>query len=275
MVSRGLIHRELGGPPAEWTEAFAWLAWRLHPPQSIAAHKARAMNAEIASEQRDLALTAIAFNKDRAAADAMVEIATSGPEDLRHMADWWVRNRDTNHWRAYKPAERLPAKEAQTVEIPTVTDGPLTDLPPVAEIAAMKGDAAKGKALYNGRGTCFACHAVAGKGGQIGPDLTAIGTKFGADVLLTAMIEPSAGIAFGYESSTITTKDGRTHSGFIVADGDVVVLKDLAGQQHAIDKSAIKSRVTDTQSIMPSVRALGLSAQDLADLTAYLQSLRN
>ena len=30
----------------------------------------------------------------------MVEIATSGPEGLRHMADWWVRNRDNNHWRA-------------------------------------------------------------------------------------------------------------------------------------------------------------------------------
>ena len=54
----------------------------------------------------------------------------------------------------------------------------------------------------------------------------------------------------------------------------MVVVKDLAGQQHAVDKKDIKTREVMKQSIMPSVRALSLSPQELADLTAYLQTLK-
>ncbi|MFT5128475.1 MAG: putative membrane-bound dehydrogenase-like protein [Rhodothermales bacterium] len=261
-----------GGPAKSWDSRFTWIAWRLHPPQSVPQHKARALDEIISKDDRNLALTAIAFNSSSAAADAMLEIAKEGPADLQAMAEWWIRNRSTNDWREYNPAAKLKQKAA--VAVVAVGQGPAVKLPPIRRIAAMKGDVAKGRALFNTRAACFSCHTAEGKGGQIGPDLSVIGGKFGADVLLDSMINPSSAIAFGYEATTVVTKTGQTHAGFVVADGDPVVIKDMAGNQVAIKTADIKSRELMTQSIMPSVKNLGLSAQDLADITAYLKTLK-
>jgi putative membrane-bound dehydrogenase-like protein len=268
-----VLSGRFGGPAKSWDDRFKWIAWRLHPPQSIASHTARAFDESISEADRNLALTAIAFNKSKAASDAMLELAKEGPVDLQSMAEWWVRNRSSNDWQEFNPAAKLGKKEAAAVVV-AVGTGPAVKLPPIRKIAALKGDAKKGKALYNAKGACFSCHTAEGKGGDIGPDLSAVGDKFGAEVLLDSMINPSSAIAFGYESSTIVTKDGKTHAGFVVADGDTVLLKDLAGNQNAINKADIKSRGVMKTSIMPSVKNLGLSAQDLADLTAYLLTLK-
>ncbi len=46
-----------------------------------------------------------------------------------------------------------------------------------------KGDAAKGKLLFDDKRTkCATCHKVAGKGGDVGKDLSSIGGKFGGKV---------------------------------------------------------------------------------------------
>jgi putative heme-binding domain-containing protein len=266
------LHSKFGGPAKSWDARFTWIAWRLHPPQSVPQHSARAFDTTISKADRNLALTAIAFNTTQAASDAMLELAKEGPEDLRSMAEWWVRNRSSNDWRDFNPAAKLKQKTVAAAVV--VAGGPAVKLPPIRKLAAMKGDAKKGKELFHGRAACFSCHTAEGKGGQIGPDMSAIGAKFGKEVLLDAMINPSSATAFGYEATSVQKTDGTTVAGFVVADGDPVVIKDLAGNQHAIDKANIKSRELLTQSIMPSVKNLGLSPQDLADVTAYLTTLR-
>ena len=49
-----------------------------------------------------------------------------------------------------------------------------------ARAGAVTGDAARGKAIFEGKGGCAACHRVAGVGSGIGPDLTRIGAVRGA-----------------------------------------------------------------------------------------------
>jgi putative heme-binding domain-containing protein len=137
-------------------------------------------------------------------------------------------------------------------------------------IAKLKGDAGRGKTLYAGAATCFACHQKGELGADIGPDLSAIGQKFGREVILENILDPSASIAFGYETVIIETKSGASHAGFLVADADPVILKDVAGQQHRIPKAEIKSREQQKVSIMPPASALGLNAQQLADLVEFL-----
>ncbi len=144
-------------------------------------------------------------------------------------------------------------------------------LPPLDEIAALAGDAGRGRELFRGRGTCSVCHVYGGLGGPIGPELTMIRKKFGARELLDALLNPSAGIAFGFDSWTLTMKDGRVHVGSILADGDRVVLRDLAGQRQAIESAQIARRERQSISLMPEAPALGLNAQDLADLAAFLR----
>ena len=106
---------------------------------------------------------------------------------------------------------------------------------------------------------------------NIGPDLTSIKTKFDRSALLNEIINPDAGIVFGYEAWTISLSDGQSFFGFLVADGpQTVTIKDLAGKNHVIETAQIRSRKKQEGSLMPSPVALGLSDQDLADLSEYL-----
>lgn len=146
-------------------------------------------------------------------------------------------------------------------------------LPSLDELAAITGDADRGRELFRSTGTCFACHTVQGLGGSIGPELSAIGEKFGKRQLLDTMLSPSASIAFGYDSWVFTLKDGRRMVGALLADGDRIVLRDTAGARQVFESSDVIERVHQEQSLMPAAATLGLSAQDLADLATFLSDL--
>lgn len=158
-------------------------------------------------------------------------------------------------------ASKLGASEKEGLEGPFDASDPL----------ALEGSSARGRELYRGRATCFACHGYDGLGGSIGPDLSAIRQKLGADGLLSAMVSPSEAIAFGYDSWTFTLKDGRRLMGSILADGEAIVLRDTAGTRHAIAAEEVIAREHHDVSLMPSASNLGLSPQDLADLIAFLR----
>ncbi len=150
---------------------------------------------------------------------------------------------------------------------PSATGEPL---PPIDDIANLAGDLVNGRDLFFGRAVCATCHLHGNEGRDIGPNLTTVGERFDRVAILDSIINPSAAIAFGYESVILETVDGQTLSGFVVGDGDPVILKDVGGQQHSISKGKIRSRQELGQSIMPAGGGLGLSAQDLADLVAFL-----
>ena len=148
-------------------------------------------------------------------------------------------------------------------------------LPPIDQLTKKPGDVKRGEKLFFGRAACMACHRVGERGNQVGPDLSGIGDRYGRRVLIDAMLNPSAAIAFGFETTLITTRDGEALSGFLLGDGETVILKDAAGKQHAIDADRIASRRKLNRSLMPSVANLGLSAEQIADLAEYLVSLKN
>ncbi len=122
---------------------------------------------------------------------------------------------------------------------------------------------------------CATCHRVKKEGMDIGPELTQIQKKFDRDGLLDAVINPNAGIVFGYEPWLITTKSGESFYGFLVSDGEkAIVMKDIAGKKHVIDVAAISARKKQENSLMPEPSSLGLTEQNLADVTEYLMTLK-
>lgn len=141
----------------------------------------------------------------------------------------------------------------------------------LSNIAALEGDPGKGKLVYQSK--CATCHRIGDEGRNIGPDLGMIGAKLDQDGLLDAIVNPSAGVAFGYEMWLITLKDGTVASGFLQADGPIVVLEGMQNEAYNIPSEAIASRKRFTTSIMPEPADLGLSEADLANLTAYLTGL--
>ena len=80
----------------------------------------------------------------------------------------------------------------------------LNELVAVQEQAAAAklepGDAARGEKLFNTHevAACSRCHAVAGKGGVIGPKLDTLATRKGADYIRRSLLEPNADIAEDY-----------------------------------------------------------------------------
>lgn len=139
----------------------------------------------------------------------------------------------------------------------------------VSDAIALNGNVAVGREVFKSK--CATCHRVKEAGHDIGPDLTVIRDKFDRPALLDAIINPDAGIVFGYESWTVMLEDGQSFFGFLLADGErTVTLRDLTGKNHVIKKSDIHSKKKQEHSLMPSPVALGLTPQDLADVSEFL-----
>ncbi len=107
---------QLGDPdPLRWSPAFAGLAWRLHPEAAVPGLAARARDAALPLAERRRMTDALAFVEARAAGEAMVDLAVSGPEDLRELARWWVKDRDTTTWKGFDLARQVGRGEEQGV----------------------------------------------------------------------------------------------------------------------------------------------------------------
>jgi putative heme-binding domain-containing protein len=140
----------------------------------------------------------------------------------------------------------------------------------------MKGDAANGEKVF-GRATagCANCHQVNGQGVDFGPNLSAIGEKLGKDALLEAILDPSAGISFGFEAWTLQLKSGDDAYGLIVSEtADEVAVKAVGGIITRYKPGDIKERQQSKLSIMPAGLQQTMTAQELVDLVEYLESLK-
>lgn len=140
----------------------------------------------------------------------------------------------------------------------------------LGELLKISGDAQRGKELVFGRAQCATCHLFAGQGKSVGPDLTGIGRKLDRTRLFDSILNPSASIVFGYETWLIETDDGRVVTGFVIGEGDPVVLVDTKGEQWSIPTESIEFRQRQSVSIMPEIVTANLSPQDLADIVEFL-----
>ncbi|MCM8525756.1 MAG: c-type cytochrome, partial [Lentisphaeraceae bacterium] len=218
------------------------------------------------------ATVALGFIETEEAVNAMVTIAKYGPEDAKKEANWWVNHRNKNLWRKFDPIKKLTGKSDKTELVDMIVPDKLateTKLPSAKEIASLTGDAVKGKTAA---AKCVMCHTIRGTGIDFGPDLSIFGKSNPKEVLIQAIVEPSADIAHGYKGTEIKTTNGKTIQGFVIADGDPVVIKAFGGAQVVIDKNKIASREDIKKSLMIPAAKLGMTAQEIADVVAYLQS---
>ncbi|MBW7892586.1 MAG: c-type cytochrome, partial [Chitinophagaceae bacterium] len=179
------------------------------------------------------------------------------------------------------PQELVPAMEKYIFQNPDMTvrvqAGKYFKQPGVQvnyaieDILKLKGDPSNGQKVF--ASYCASCHKAGQTGNTIGPDLTNIRKKFDQTGLLDAIINPSASILLGYEPWLINTKDGSSYFGFLVSENNqTLIIRDITGQKHTIARDAISSRQKQEKSLMPEPGVLGISEQELADLSAYLLS---
>jgi len=184
------------------------------------------------------------------------------------------------------PAERTEL--ATTIESIDKTIVPDYDVKPrpvhkewkLAEIEPLLDKAERGRNYDRGRQAYFAaqcvkCHRFSVEGGSIGPDLTAIASRFTRRQILESIVEPSKVLSDQFQNITITTTGGLVHTGRLMDENaERVVLQPnpLEPQRVEIKKSEIDSREPSKVSPMPQHLVNVLQEDEILDLLAFLES---
>jgi putative heme-binding domain-containing protein len=135
-----------------------------------------------------------------------------------------------------------------------------------------KGDAEAGRQVF--RKTCAACHQLEDQGHAVGPDLLTTTDK-PTDWFLTAILDPNRAVEDRYVEYQARTADGRTVSGLLAAETGVsITLRAAEGKEETVPRRDLESLLSTGRSPMPDGLEKDVSPKAMADLLAYLASLR-
>jgi putative heme-binding domain-containing protein len=140
-----------------------------------------------------------------------------------------------------------------------------------------EGEVSRGREVFSDerRFGCVRCHSVDGRGGKAGPDLFAVGDKYGRREIIDAVLVPSATIAVGYNTMTLENKDGEEVQGIVKQVTDEwIELMGGDGRPVRVATADIRERRTSEVSLMPEGLQAGLSPQEFTDVIEYLVSLK-
>jgi quinoprotein glucose dehydrogenase len=138
------------------------------------------------------------------------------------------------------------------------------------------GDAREGRRIFvqHVAAQCVRCHAVQGRGGDAdaGPDLAGVASRLAREQILEALVDPSARLAPGWGSVTLTLDDGDVVGGVFEGETDTSITVSLgADERRTIEKSRIAER-ENAPSAMPPMGGI-LSRVELRDVVEYLTTL--
>jgi putative heme-binding domain-containing protein len=144
------------------------------------------------------------------------------------------------------------------------------------------GNALRGKELFAGSAACATCHMIQGKGGRIGPDLTATGSARSMEYIVDSVRNPSRRLAQGiseamkefsqeYETVTVLDERGQKFQGVVLnEDNFTLQMLDTREQLHLFEKDKVRSVEKSRESLMPKYDDKMLPEKDLQDIVAYL-----
>ena len=140
--------------------------------------------------------------------------------------------------------------------------------------AVTLGDAARGRALFEGRGACLGCHRVGGRGPRAATDLTSVGAERAPSALRRSLLDPTGTMRPIDRPVELVTADGERVTGRrLNEDTYTVQILDGDARLRSFDKADLREFRVLTTSPMPAYGDR-LDADELADLLAYLVSLK-
>ena len=271
------------GEPKDWPESFARLTWRLWGSASVNDLKKRCNDKSLSLEKRKFALESIAFIDDAHASQVMLEIA-SNKSSLKGQAIAWLLRNAAGEWAKHGISEGLKEKGIYDPDSITIVPAPIpvppegASSPKIDEILKLKGDPLKGK---NTALRCILSHQIDGNGPDYGPNLKGWAKTQTLEGIVRAIAEPSAGIALGYKGTEILLKDGGTIHGITFNNSDSwiknappLIIQSAGGITQFIPNKRIDKKRDLNRSLMYDPVMLGLNAQDIADIAAWLQNYR-
>ncbi len=146
---------------------------------------------------------------------------------------------------------------------------------PIVEAGLTNRNFEKGKLMY-AAGRCNACHTMRGEGGNIGPDLTQLGTRFGPKDMLESIIEPNKVVSDQYAATVFTMKDGSSILGRLTNENETAYIISQNPFAPEMLREVPKKDVAGTKYSYISTMYPGLvnnmNEEELKDLIAYLMA---
>ena len=270
------VKSELAKDGAEaWSAEVERIAWLLHPASAVQEFLDRAASTKVSQASRSLAVESLSFVETKEAALAMIKLSVAGSPSASE-AKGWALMRMTGSWAAFdirKELKNAGVYDADKVVV-TPIEVPLAPAPTYTEqdVLAKTGDVAKGAALAQ---SCIMCHQLNGNGPAYGPELKGWASRQSREALVRSIVNPSADIALGYEGTTVKLKGSGSIDGRLLSNGDPLVITSTGGLTQLVPKSQVTGRqVKMDRSLMLSSQQLGLGAQDVADIAAYLATYK-
>ena len=129
--------------------------------------------------------------------------------------------------------------------------------------------------FFSKKVACYSCHRAAGKGGNVGPDLSQVGRYRWPRDLLEAIVFPSSTIIPEYRSYIVATKDSRLVTGMIVREtSDAIYLRTAELAEIRVARKDVDEITPSKVSIMPEGLEKTMTRQELSDLLEFLYQQR-
>ncbi|HEV3145764.1 MAG TPA: PVC-type heme-binding CxxCH protein [Gemmataceae bacterium] len=143
----------------------------------------------------------------------------------------------------------------------------------VADVQKL-GDPARGEIVFRRKDMlCFKCHAIAGAGGQAGPDLISLGASAQIDYIIDSLLLPNKQVKEGYNALLVEMKDGKQFTGIKVRETPKeLVLHDADDKEIVLAADNVDNKKIGG-SIMPEGLVDPLTRRELIDLTRFLSEL--
>jgi putative heme-binding domain-containing protein len=175
------------------------------------------------------------------------------------------------HWHtAEDPRPRLfvPGRFFVPWVRPSTGSAPEAPSAPPAELAG--GDWQRGRELFFGeKAQCGKCHAIHGKGGWIGPDLSNLVHRDYASVLRD-IVSPSFAINPEHLAYNVVLADGRVLTGMVRSRGEMVCVGDIKGVETEVARSDVEQMKPAMLSIMPEGLPKAIGDEGMRDLLTFL-----
>ena len=167
--------------------------------------------------------------------------------------------------------ELSKAGSLQTVQA-GLSDSEMREL---MNLVKSEGSPQRGEDIYRrSQLLCQSCHAIAGAGGAIGPDLVSLGSSAPIDYIVDSMLEPAKKIKEGYHTTVVTTKQREVITDGLVRDSDSeLVLRMVDGSFKNIKTSVIEKKEISPVSLMPPGLTASLRKDEFIDLISFLSAL--
>ncbi len=143
----------------------------------------------------------------------------------------------------------------------------------VAEVAA-QGDPARGESVFRRSDlNCLSCHALSKAGGDVGPDLSAVGQSSPPDYIINSILLPDQSIKEQYHTLVVLTSDGQVYQGIVTdKDSQRIVLKESTGALRIVPVAAIEDQKPGG-SLMPKGLVNLMTHSEFVDLVRFLSEL--